>query len=139
KSGGGGFAAGFNARFRSLTVCYEDGLGAVLKRSERMLFLYVALCALLFLGISSLPSSFLPDEDQGYFMSSIQLPSDATMQRTLNVVKKFEEEIAARPDIESNIMILGFGFSGSGPNSAMAFTTLKDWKNRQGSTAQDEA
>ncbi|HDR2714718.1 multidrug efflux RND transporter permease subunit [Enterobacter asburiae] len=136
---GGRFAVGFNARFRSLTASYEAGLGAVLKRTERMLLLYAALCAALFLGLSSLPSSFLPDEDQGYFMSSIQLPSDATMQRTLNVVKKFEEEIAARPDIESNIMILGFGFSGSGPNSAMAFTTLKDWKNRQGSTAQGEA
>ena len=139
KSGGGRFAVGFNVRFRSLTACYEAGLGAVLKRTGRMLLLYAALCAALFLGLSSLPSSFLPDEDQGYFMSSIQLPSDATMQRTLNVVKKFEEEIAARPDIESNIMILGFGFSGSGPNSAMAFTTLKDWKDRQGSTAQGEA
>lgn len=136
---GGRFAVGFNARFRSLTASYEAGLGAVLKRTGRMLLLYAALCAALFLGLSSLPSSFLPDEDQGNFMSSIQLPSDATMQRTLNVVKKFEEEIAARPDIESNIMILGFGFSGSGPNSAMAFTTLKDWKNRQGSTAQGEA
>lgn len=135
KSGGGRFAVGFNARFRSLTASYEAGLGAVLKRTGRMLLLYAALCAALFLGLSSLPSSFLPDEDQGYFMSSIQLPSDATMQRTL----KFEEEIAARPDIESNIMILGFGFSGSGPNSAMAFTTLKDWKDRQGSTAQGEA
>lgn len=108
-------------RFRLLTACYEAGLGAVLKRTGRMLLLYVALCTALFVGLSSLPSSFLPDEDQGYFMSSIQLPSDATMQRTLNVVKKFEAEIAARPDIESNIMILGFGFSGSGPNSAMAF------------------
>ena len=136
---GGRFAIGFNARLRSLTACYEAGLGAVLKRTGRMLLLYAALCAALFLGLSSLPSSFLPDEDQGYFMSSIQLPSDATMQRTLNVVKKFEEEIATRPDIESNIMILGFGFSGSGPNSAMAFTTLKDWKDRQGSTAQGEA
>lgn len=136
---GGRFAVGFNARFRSLTASYEAGLGAVLKRTGRMLLLYAALCTALFLGLSSLPSSFLPDEDQGYFMSSIQLPSDATMQRTLNVVKKFEEEIAARPDIESNIMILGFGFSGSGPNSAMAFTTLKDWKDRQGSTAQGEA
>lgn len=139
KSGSGRFAARFNARFRLLTVCYEAGLGAVLKRTGRMLLLYVALCTALFVGLSSLPSSFLPDEDQGYFMSSIQLPSDATMQRTLDVVKKFEAEIAARPDIESNIMILGFGFSGSGPNSAMAFTTLKDWKNRQSSTAQDEA
>ncbi|SQC36627.1 multidrug transporter [Klebsiella pneumoniae] len=72
-------------------------------------------------------------------MSSIQLPSDATMQRTLKVVDTFEEEIAHRQAVESNIMILGFGFSGSGQNSAMAFTTLKDWKQRKGTTAQEEA
>lgn len=82
KHGGGRFAVGFNARFHTLTTWYESGLGAVLKRTGRMLLLYVALCAALFFGLSSLPSSFLPDEDQGYFMSSIQLPSDATMQRT---------------------------------------------------------
>ncbi len=64
-------------------------------------------------------------------MSSIQLPSDATMQRTLKVVDTFEEEIAHRQAVESNIMILGFGFSGSGQNSAMAFTTLKDWRQRK--------
>ncbi|HEC5279552.1 TPA: multidrug efflux RND transporter permease subunit [Enterobacter cloacae] len=139
KRGAGKFATWFNAHFHALTAVYASSLGAVLKRTGRMLLLYVALCAALFAGLSSLPSSFLPDEDQGYFMSSLQLPSDATMQRTLKVVEKFEEEIASRPAIESNIMILGFGFSGSGPNSAMAFTTLKDWKNRQGITAQDEA
>lgn len=138
KKGAGKFAIWFNAHFYALTAVYASSLGAVLKRTGRML-LYIALCAALFAGLSSLPSSFLPDEDQGYFMSSLQLPSDATMQRTLKVVEKFEEEIASRPAIESNIMILGFGFSGSGPNSAMAFTTLKDWKNRQGITAQDEA
>ncbi|EPK5157105.1 multidrug efflux RND transporter permease subunit [Enterobacter cloacae] len=139
KRGAGKFATWFNTHFHALTAMYASSLGAVLKRTGRMLLLYVALCAALFAGLSSLPSSFLPDEDQGYFMSSLQLPSDATMQRTLKVVEKFEEEIASRPAIESNIMILGFGFSGSGPNSAMAFTTLKDWKNRQGITAQDEA
>lgn len=68
-----------------------------------MLLLYVALCAAVFAGLSSLPSSFLPDEDQGYFMSSLQLPSDATMQRTLKVVEKFEEEIASRPAIEATL------------------------------------
>ncbi|WP_181944695.1 efflux RND transporter permease subunit, partial [Klebsiella pneumoniae] len=108
-------------------------------RTGRMMLLYTALCLALYAGLSSLPSSFLPDEDQGYFMSSIQLPSDATMQRTLKVVQRFEDEIAARQAVESNIMILGFGFSGSGQNSAMAFTTLKDWKNREGATAQGEA
>lgn len=136
---GRAFSAWFNGRFHALTAFYASGLGFALKRTGRMMLLYAALCMALFLGLSSLPSSFLPDEDQGYFMSSIQLPSDATMQRTLKVVQKFEEEIASRPAIESNIMILGFGFSGSGQNSAMAFTTLKDWKHREGTSAQDEA
>lgn len=133
------FSTWFNARFNRLSAFYESGLGFVLKRSGRMMMLYTALCFALYAGLSSLPSSFLPDEDQGYFMSSIQLPADATMQRTLKVVQKFEDEIATQQAVESNIMILGFGFSGSGQNSAMAFTTLKDWKNRVGTTAQDQA
>ncbi|ALB63207.1 RND multidrug efflux transporter; Acriflavin resistance protein [Cronobacter condimenti 1330] len=133
------FSSWFNARFDRLSAFYASALGVVLKRTGRVMALYAALCLALCAGMSSLPSSFLPDEDQGYFMSSIQLPSDATMQRTLKVVQHFEESIAARQAVESNVMILGFGFSGSGPNSAMAFTTLKDWENREGITAQDEA
>lgn len=133
------FSTWFNARFNRLSAFYESGLGFVLTRSGRMMMLYAALCFALYAGLSSLPSSFLPDEDQGYFMSSIQLPADATMQRTLKVVQKFEDEIATQQAVESNIMILGFGFSGSGQNSAMAFTTLKDWKKRVGTTAQNEA
>ncbi|EOI3467567.1 multidrug efflux RND transporter permease subunit [Cronobacter turicensis] len=133
------FSRWFNTRFDTLASLYETTLGRLLKRTGRMMMLYAALCLALYAGLSSLPSSFLPEEDQGYFMSSIQLPSDATMQRTLNAVHKFEEEIATRQAIESNIMILGFGFSGSGPNSAMAFTTLKDWGQREGITAQSEA
>lgn len=133
------FSGWFNAHFHRLSAFYVSGLGYVLKRTGRMMLLYAALCIALFTGMSALPSSFLPDEDQGYFMSSIQLPSDATLQRTLNVVQKFEQEVAARQATKSNITILGFGFSGSGPNSAMAFTTLKDWKQRQGTTAQGEA
>lgn len=133
------FSAWFNTHFNRLTAFYVTGLGFVLKRTGRMMMIYAALCLALFAGLSSLPSSFLPDDDQGYFMSSIQLPSDATMQRTLKVVDLFEDEVARREAVESNIMILGFGFSGSGPNSAMAFTTLKDWKHRKGVTAQDEA
>lgn len=93
----------FNARFRLLTVCYEAGLGAVLKRTGRMLLLYVALCTALFVGLSSLPSSFLPDEDQGYFMSSIQLPSDATMQRTLDVVKNLKRKLRSGRTLKATL------------------------------------
>ncbi len=138
-SSGRTFSARFNRRFNALTVHYESGVSALLKRTGRMMLIYLALCMALLAGLATLPSSFLPEEDQGYFMSSLQLPSDATMQRTLNVVKKFEHEIAQRSAIKNNIMILGFGFSGSGPNTAMAFTTLKAWKDRDGSSAQAEA
>ncbi|MFV8980474.1 multidrug efflux RND transporter permease subunit [Serratia fonticola] len=136
---GSRFAHGFNRKFDGLSVRYGSGLKYVLKRTGRMMLLYVALCGLLFFALQKLPSSFLPEEDQGYFMSSMQLPSDATMERTREVVQQFEQTIATRNAIESNISILGFGFSGSGPNTAMAFTTLKDWKDRKGSTAQGEA
>ncbi|KAA5965455.1 multidrug efflux RND transporter permease subunit [Pantoea sp. M_9] len=133
------FSARFNRRFNALTAHYESGVSALLKRTGRMMLLYLALCIALLAGLATLPSSFLPEEDQGYFMSSLQLPSDATMQRTLNVVEKFEHEIAQRPAIKNNIMILGFGFSGSGPNTAMAFTTLKASRDRGGSSAKTEA
>ncbi|MBP1129808.1 multidrug efflux pump [Serratia sp. PL17] len=134
-----GFSGWFNRNFNAVSAHYESGLRYVLKRTGRMLLFYTALCGLLLVALQNLPSSFLPDEDQGYFMSSIQLPSDATMERTLAAVKRFEDVISTRKAVESNVMILGFGFSGSGSNTAMAFTTLKDWQYRNGATAQGEA
>lgn len=134
-----GFSSWFNRHFSTLSIHYESVLRYVLKRTGRMMLLYAVLCGLLLIALQNLPSSFLPDEDQGYFMSSIQLPSDATMERTLEVVQRFEDVIETRKAVESNVMILGFGFSGSGPNTAMAFTTLKDWQYRNNATAQGEA
>ncbi|WP_313619297.1 multidrug efflux RND transporter permease subunit [Pantoea septica] len=133
-----GFAGWFNRRFNALTARYERGLHATLRRSGRVMLIYAVLCAVIFAAWSA-PSSFIPDEDQGYFMTSIQLPSDATQERTRYVVDRLEKAIMERPGIASNISIFGFGFSGSGPNTAMAFTTLKDWGERQGATADGEA
>ncbi|NYS36696.1 efflux RND transporter permease subunit, partial [Streptococcus danieliae] len=99
---------------------------------------YGAIVAALGVAFMQLPSAFLPEEDQGYFITSIQLPSDATMERTLDVVKLYEQHVATRPGIEVNQSILGFSFSGAGPNAGLAFTMLKDWKQRNGATAQEE-
>lgn len=134
-----GFAGWFNRRFSALTNRYERGLHATLRRSGRVMLIYAVLCAVMFMAYSALPSSFLPDEDQGYFMTSVQLPSDATQERTRHVVDRLEKAIMARPGIDNNISIFGFGFSGSGSNTAMTFTTLKDWGERQGATADGEA
>lgn len=134
-----GFFGWFNARFEHMTQNYENGVLRVLRRSGRMMALFVALLVVLGVAFKLLPSAFLPEEDQGYFMTSIQLPSDATAERTLEAVKVFERHLASRPAIDNNQTILGFSFAGSGPNAAMAYTMLKDWGQRHGATASDEA
>ena len=78
------------------------------------LALFAVLCAVLAFAATRLPSSFLPDEDQGYFMTSIQLPTGATSERTLEVVKAYEAHVATRPALDANLVVLGFSFSGSG-------------------------
>ncbi|QBP77186.1 multidrug efflux RND transporter permease subunit [Herbaspirillum huttiense] len=134
-----GFFGAFNRAFARLTRRYESLLGRLIARGLRMMLLYGALSLLLVLGLRALPSAFLPEEDQGYFMTSFQLPADATTERTARAVDQFERYLKTREDIGANLSVLGFGFSGSGPNAAMAFTELKDWKERKGSTAAIEA
>ena len=133
-----GFFGAFNRRFEQMTQRYESQVGQWVWRSGRVMWVFVALSAALVVGFKVLPSSFLPEEDQGYFMTMFQLPADATTERTLDIVKKFEHHAASRPDIDAQLSLLGFGFSGSGPNAAMGFTTLKHWDQRTGSTAQAE-
>lgn len=133
-----GFFGWFNHTFDGMTKGYVSYVGKLVTRTGRMMMLFVVITAVLIIALRQLPTSFLPEEDQGYFMTTIQLPADATTERTLDVVKVFEEYIASRPAIESNLSILGFGFSGSGSNAAMAFTMLKDWKDREYTTLQEE-
>ncbi len=133
-----GFFGWFNRRFDAMTSRYESRVGQLVARSGRVMLVFAALTAVLVLAFRQLPSAFLPEEDQGYFMTVVQLPADATAERTLDVVKTFEQHAASRESIQSSMTIVGFGFSGSGSNAAMAFTMLKDWDERNGATAQGE-
>ncbi|GAA5109845.1 multidrug efflux RND transporter permease subunit [Alloalcanivorax gelatiniphagus] len=134
-----GFFGGFNSAFERLTGRYQGQVTGVVARSGRMMLIFLLLVGVLMLAFRQLPSSFLPEEDQGYFMASIQLPANATSERTLDVVKAYEAYVMSRPAVDGNMSILGFGFSGSGGNAAQTFTMLKDWGQRQGVTAASEA
>ncbi|WP_341706073.1 efflux RND transporter permease subunit [Halopseudomonas sp.] len=134
-----GFFGAFNRGFERLTERYGTRVARLVGRSGRMMVAFAVLCAVLVIAAQQLPSSFLPEEDQGYFMTSIQLPTGATSERTLEVVKTFEAHVASRPALDANMVVLGFSFAGSGPNAAMAFTMLKDWDQRDGATAAEEA
>ncbi|MER2552092.1 MAG: multidrug efflux RND transporter permease subunit [Thauera sp.] len=133
-----GFFGWFNRRFERMTNGYTSRVAGLVRRGGRVMLVYAALIAVLVLGFRLLPTAFLPQEDQGYFMASFQLPANATAERTLEAVMAYEQHVATRPGIAGNQTTLGFGFSGSGPNAAMAFTMLKDWGERGGATAADE-
>ncbi len=125
-----GFFGWFNRRFESLSNRYEGGVSYALKRTGRYLLIYAALLAIMALLFSRLPSSFLPVEDQGYTITDIQLPPGASQNRTIKVVEQIEAHNAGEPGVGDSTIILGFSFSGSGQNAALAFTTLKDWSQR---------
>ncbi|MEC9411865.1 MAG: multidrug efflux RND transporter permease subunit [Pseudomonadota bacterium] len=134
-----GFFGAFNRSFERLTAGYGARVASMIGHTGRMMALFAVLCVVLIVAAKQLPSSFLPEEDQGYFMTSIQLPTGATSERTLEVVKAYEAHVASRPALDANLVVLGFSFAGSGPNAAMAFTMLKDWDQRNGATAAEEA
>ncbi|MFJ7108843.1 multidrug efflux RND transporter permease subunit [Pseudomonas sp. NPDC098740] len=126
----GGFFGWFNRRFEQLTTRYEGWVVYALKRSGRYLLIYGVLLIGLVICFNRLPTSFLPVEDQGYTITDIQLPPGASRNRTIQVVEQIEAHNATEPAIADSTIILGFSFSGSGQNAALAFSTLKDWSER---------
>lgn len=126
----GGFFGWFNRRFERLSEGYEHWVVHLIKRSGRYLLLYGALLVVLVVCFARLPSSFLPVEDQGFIITDIQLPPGASQGRTIAVAKQIEAHYAEEPGVSNVTMILGFSFSGSGQNAALAFTTFKDWSTR---------
>ena len=130
--------AWFNRAFTSLTAKYSRVTALAVRRSLVGVVAFVAVVVGVVWLFLRLPGSFLPEEDQGYWITSVQLPSDATAERTDVVVRDYEKFIESRPGVESLLTIQGFGFSGSGPNAGLFFTMLKDWDQRNGATAHSE-
>ncbi|MDD2135702.1 efflux RND transporter permease subunit [Pseudomonas kurunegalensis] len=125
-----GFFGWFNRCFESLSNGYQRWVMQALKRSGRYLLVYAVLLAVLGYGFSQLPTAFLPTEDQGYTITDIQLPPGASRMRTEQVAAQIEAHNAEEAGVGNTTLILGFSFSGSGQNAALAFTTLKDWSER---------
>lgn len=136
-----GFFGWFNRGFARTAKGYEGGVAALLPRAGRTLVIYLAIVAAAVVVYMRLPTSFLPGEDQGTMLVNVQLPPGATQGRTLEVIKQVEDFILKQPEVQSMVGVLGFSFSGQGQNAALAFITLKDWKERTapGSSAQEVA
>lgn len=127
-----GFFGGFNRFFLRTAKGYEGWVARLLRRSGRFMLIYFAIAAVAALLYSRLPTSFLPQEDQGNIIVNVQLPPGATVQRTTAVMEQVENFILKQPEVQSMVGVLGFSFSGQGQNAGLAFVTLKDWDEREG-------
>ena len=125
-----GFFGWFNRFFDRMTSGYQSGVARVLKRTGRYLVLYAVILAAVGFLFARLPTSFLPEEDQGYFISVMQLPAGATRGRTLEVLSQVEQFYLKQPEVEHVIGVAGFSFFGRGQNAAIAFVRLKGWDER---------
>jgi multidrug efflux pump len=128
----GGLFGWFNRGFLATTHGYESWIAKMLKRTTRFMLLFAAIVAVVVLLFTRLPASFLPNEDQGYIIANVQLPPGATQERTLAVMEQAEKFFLSQPEVDKMISVLGYSFSGSGQNAALAFIPLKHWDERKG-------
>jgi multidrug efflux pump len=122
----------FNDWFGRGTRGYTTRVGRMIRAPLRWLAVYAVLVAFAALMFASIPTAFLPEEDQGYLMAVVQAPAGATQQRTQQAVERAEQYWLRQPQVEQVIAVLGFSFFGSGQNAAMMFVDLKPWEERSG-------
>ncbi|WP_159567098.1 efflux RND transporter permease subunit [Budvicia diplopodorum] len=129
-----GFFGWFNKMFEKSTNHYTESVGNILQGTGR----YIVIYALIFFGMAvlfyKLPSSFLPEEDQGVFLTMVQMPQGATQERTQQVLNEVSDYYLTKEkdNVNSVFALNGFGFSGQGQNTGMVFISLKDWSLREG-------
>jgi len=138
---GKGFFGWFNRTFESGSNKYQGWVGNMLRRSGRSMIVYAAILAALAVVFLRLPTSFLPQEDQGVLFSQIQLPTGATQQRTLKTIEKVEQHFLQneKANVASVFSVAGFSFGGNGQNTGIAFVKLKDWSERPGAQNRADA
>jgi multidrug efflux pump len=129
-----GFFGWFNRLFEKSTHHYTDSVANILRSTGRYLVIYLLIVVGMAVLFMRLPSSFLPDEDQGILLTMVQMPAGATQERTQKVLDEVNRYYHEKEgdNINSVFTVNGFGFSGQGQNTGLAFVSLKDWSERKG-------
>ncbi|SUG03636.1 acriflavin resistance protein F [Salmonella enterica subsp. enterica serovar Pullorum] len=136
-----GFFGWFNTRFDHSVNHYTNSVSGIVRNTGRYLIIYLLIVVGMPVLFLRLPTSFLPEEDQGVFLTMIQLPSGATQERTQKVLDQVTHYYLnnEKANVESVFTVNGFSFSGQGQNSGMAFVSLKPWEERNGEENSVEA
>ncbi len=125
--------------FTAFNRVVDNGTSAYSRLVRRVLGLRAAMIVLFVGGLLAtwgvyrvVPSAFVPDEDEGYFMVLVQAPAGASLEYSTNIAKKAEEIITKDPDVLAAFSVMGFSFSGAAPNNGMIFAPLKEYAQRRG-------
>jgi multidrug efflux pump len=127
-----GVFGAFNRGFAKTNDGYVAGNGWMLSRPKRAIAVFVAIVVGAGWMFTKLPGSFLPQEDQGILITSVQLPVGATQERTLEVLRQVDQHYRTneKDSVEGVFYVAGFGFSGGGQNAGLVFVRLKDFDQR---------
>ncbi|HNX80516.1 MAG TPA: efflux RND transporter permease subunit [Candidatus Omnitrophota bacterium] len=122
----------FEHQFLRLRSLYVRWVGRALSRKKRYLAVFSLIVVLMGILFMRMPTSYLPDEDQGILLAQLMLPTGATLEQTLQVADEIQHyfEDNEKEAVESCMSIVGSGFSGRAQNNGMVFIKLKDWKLR---------
>jgi len=124
----------FNRAMDAGTKRFETAVTGMLRKSTLVMAVYGGLCVLTWLGITSLPGGFLPDEDQGYFFINAQLPDGASLDRTKVVLDRTTAMLQQTPGVAKFVVIGGYSLLDgvAATNSGMAIVTMNNWSERGG-------
>ncbi len=128
-----GFFGWFNRFFDRNADRYRNGVGYILKRTGRFALVYLLLIGGTAYMFTKLPTSFIPEEDQGVFLTMVQLPAGATLERTQKILNTVRDHYLTKEteNIVSAFAVAGFSFAGQSQNSGIVFAQLRDWKERK--------
>ena len=127
-----GFFGWFNRTFDSGVKRYEKGVGNILRHKAPYLLAYVLIVVGMVFLFTRIPTSFLPEEDQGVLFAQVQTPAGTTAERTQVVIDRMREYLLADESaaVSSVFTVNGFNFAGRGQSSGLAFIMLKPWGER---------
>jgi len=120
----------FNRTFDRNSERYQGVVGRMLKKSLRYMVIYLGIIVAMAVLFMRLPTSFLPEEDQGILFTQVQLPPGASQERTDAALLQVQKHFLADPAVNSLFTVSGFGFAGSGQNMGLGFVQLKPWDQR---------
>jgi len=128
-----GFFGWFNRTFDRNADRYQNTVSHILRRKSGSAIVYLGIVVVMGFLFVRMPTSFLPEEDQGILFVSAMLPPGSTQASTLEVIKKVEKHFIEdeKANVDSVFAVTGFSFAGNGQNTAMVFVQLKDWTQRQ--------